>query len=347
MYIVEIHRCDKPIKLTYSAFVIICMRKDLIAKECAMKYKKIVTYLLTVPFFVSTFDADRHAEAQPYNATNFKTTYTTSVQIEMPYELKHQIAEQRASELIDIYIDNAVSGVERIIANKKHNKNYNKAVQAELPGAPRNARQGTLHCLYGQYTQLKRALDSCGDTIQIIPKTEDNAHMSSLSFKRHMSKLYNNSEYDGAIHQGHLYPTESEYQKALDRYLVTRLHRQNADNDSLREKYTKEFEKNNYCVTSLNPGTIIIVSSGHAVMYKGQDEKGKAICCAYNKEHASVPLTTWNTKKSFAADIQKIATKKYEDEIDKIISATKDESKQIQPNYIPLHLLADNYGHKR
>ena len=248
--------------------------------------------------------------------------------ISIDYETKKKLATEKATLLMDKYIDNAVSGTQRIISAKENeNKTYIRAVQSELPGAPRNARQGTLHCLYGQYTQLNRAIKSLGDTIHIIPVTDDNAHMSSSAFKKHMTKLYDNQEYPNAIYSGQLYTSSKEYTKALNRYFK----RNHATSDELQEKYTQEFNKKNYCVKSLNPGTIIIVNSGHAIMYLGQgrikngyfvpDEKnGRAICCTYNAEHAAIPLTTWNTHNSFAADIQNIATKKYEQEIDSMIS---------------------------
>jgi len=244
-------------------------------------------------------------------------------------------ADYKAELLIDKYIDNSISGTNRIIENKK-TKGYLKSVRSELPGAPYNKSQGTLHCLYAHYTQLNRALTDLNDTINIIPTTY-NAHQSSLSFKQQMTKLYDNPEYDDAIHRGHLYATDTEYNRALNKYLGTKMRNKRCDNlDSLRAEYVKNFENNNYCATMLNPGTIIIVNSGHAVMYLGQgkiknnefvsDSNGTAICCAYNTEHPAVRLTIWKTTKSFSADIHKIAKKRYEQELHHIDSLRHEET---------------------
>lgn len=240
-----------------------------------------------------------------------------------------QTVDYKTELLMDKYIDNAVSGTNRIIKNRK-TKGYLKSVRSELPGAPYNKTYGTLHCLYGHYTQLNRALADLNDTINIIPTTS-NAHQASISFKQEMTKLYDNPEYPRAIHHGHLYATDAEYNRALNKYLENRMRGKRGDNsDSLRAEYTKTFEKNNYCATMLNPGTIIIVNSGHAIMYLGQgkiennefvpDSNGTAICCAYNSEHPAVRLNMWKTTKSFAADIRKIAEKKYEQELHRIDS---------------------------
>ena len=193
-------------------------------------------------------------------------------------------------------------------------------MRKELPGAPVNAKHGTLHCLYGQYTQLNRALDQMGDTIQIIPCTK-NAHMATNSFKQQMTKLYDNSEYPNSIHSGHLYTNETEYNIALDKYLSAKTKNATGNIDSLITKHTEDFEKNHFCASQLNPGSIIIVSSGHAIMYLGTgkiengqfvpDDNGSAICCGYNREQPAISLETYNTDKAFAADIQNIATQKY------------------------------------
>jgi len=259
---------------------------------------------------------------QDSSASNakFEQKYSMSAHLENEYDLQKQKIEAKVHQLISTYIDNAVNGAKRILESKKQS-GYSSAVRRELPGAPSHA-----HCLYGQYTQLNRAIAKAGDTIQIIP-IANNAHMATSSFRRNMANLYDNLEYPNSIYSGHLYTTDNEYNKALNTYLSTKTRDKNGNTDSLRTHYTQEFEKNNYCTSKLNPGTIIIVSSGHAVMYLGQGEiknqefvpcaDGQAICCSYNKEHPAIYLNVWDTKNSFAADIKNIATHKYLAQLEK------------------------------
>ena len=309
-----------------------------------MRFKKIIPYILTMSAFLLT-----NAPTSPYtqkakanNSTdykNFNTLYSLSAHMETDYDTTPQITpKEKSTLLINTYIDNAISGIQRIQDAKK-TQPYVRAVRSELPGAPCNSEKhgGTLHCLYGQYTQLQRTLKELGDTIQIIPKTEDNAHMSSLSFKRHMAKLYNKPEYPNAIYSGHLYPTKSEYTRALNKYVKQKcIHVRTNNIDSLHLHYADEFTKDNYCADMLNPGSIIIVNIGHAIMYLGQGHiknkqfvpdsiNGTAICCSYNIEHTAVKLTKWGTTKSFAADIKNIATVKYEQEYKRADSLARAE----------------------
>ena len=283
-------------------------------------FKKTLPYFFTVTVLLSSSALASYDKSGDSHKTNkFEIVDSlSSGTMEASYDIKKQIAENKAIELVANYINNAVSGAKRILDSKKKT-GYLSAVRKELPGAPVNP-QHTLHCLYGQYTQLNRALDQMGDTIQIIPRAS-NAHMATSSFKQQMAKLYKNEEYPNSIYSGHLYSTDKEYNKALDRYLAVKTKGKTENMDSLRAKYTADFEKNNFCASSLNPGTIIIVSSGHAIMYLGQgriennqfvpDANGTAICCSYNAEQPATCLSTWNTDKAFAADIQNIATTKY------------------------------------
>ena len=257
-------------------------------------------------------------ETNSRKVIKFELIDTVSGKTEAEYDLQKQIAENKAIKLVTNYIDNAINGANRILASKKKTS-YPSAVRKELPGAPINS-EHSWHCLYGQYVQLNRTITEIGDTIQIIPRTH-NAHMATSSFKQQMIKLYKNEEYQNSIYSGHLYSTDKEYDKALNRYLTIKTKGKTENIDSLRTKYTADFEKNNFCASCLNPGSIIIVSSGHAIMYLGQgriennqfvpDTNGSAICCSYNAEQPATCLSTWNTDKAFAADIQNIATTKY------------------------------------
>ena len=284
-----------------------------------MKFKKIFPYFLTVTAFLSSNALASYTnETNPRKVIKFELIDTVSGKTEAEYDLQKQIAENKAIKLVTNYIDNAINGANRILASKKKTS-YPSAVRKELPGAPINS-EHSWHCLYGQYIQLNRTITEIGDTIQIIPRTH-NAHMATSSFKQQMTKLYKNEEYPNSIYSGHLYSTDKEYDKALNRYLTIKTKGKTENIDSLRTKYTADFEKNNFCASSLNPGSIIIVSSGHAIMYLGQgriennqfvpDANGSAICCSYNAEQPATCLSTWNTDKAFAADIQNIATTKY------------------------------------
>ena len=282
-------------------------------------FKKTLPYFFTVTVLLSSSALASYDKSGDSHKTNkFEIVDSLSGTMEASYDIKKQIAENKAIELVANYINNAVSGAKRILDSKKKT-GYLSAVRKELPGAPVNP-QHTLHCLYGQYTQLNRALDQMGDTIQIIPRAS-NAHMATSSFKQQMTKLYDNEEYPNSIHRGHLYANETEYNNALNKYLSAKTKGKTDNIDSLRTKYTADFEKNNFCANQLNPGSIIIVSSGHAIMYLGigriennqfvPDENGTAICCGYNCEQTAANLKSWNTDKAFAADIQNIATQKY------------------------------------
>jgi len=283
-----------------------------------MKIKKNIPYILSAAITAAllTFETivSPNINQQSSKLNDFKTKYNISWCKESVYDIQKQKIEEKVQLLIANYIDNALNGTKRIIENK-NKTGYSSAVRKELPGAPIHQ-----HCLYGQYTQLNRAMQQMGDTIQIIP-TANNAHMSTSSFKKYMTKLYGNQQYPNSIHRGHLYTTDAEYNRALEHYINTKTKNQKDPTNKSRDKLIKEFERNNYCASKLNPGTIIIVSSGHAVMYLGQGiiknkkfistKKGQAVCCSYNAEHTAIYLAYWDTKKSFATDLQNIITQKH------------------------------------
>ena len=284
-----------------------------------MKITKIVPYFVLSFSMLLPMNASM-PNASSYKEKDFKQKYSMSAHDESTYDLQRQQSKERAEQLVNTYIDNAINGAKRIIENKKKS-GYYSAVRQELPGAPRG-KHGTLHCLYGQYTQLNRALAQMGDTIKIIPN-EHNAHMSTKSFRHYMSELYNNEKYPNSIYCGHLYASDSDYDAALNKYIAAKTNGKTNVQDSVRNAYAQEFGKNNFCASKLNPGSIIIVTSGHAIMYLGQgkienktfvpDQNGEAICCAYNSEQTAICLSTWNTDRAFAADTKNIVAQKYYD----------------------------------
>ena len=281
--------------------------------------KKLLSYYIPFSlFFLVGVHSNKH-DANALSSADTQSSNKTKITSPYTYNDRNEI---RAMTLTNLYVNKAVSGAQRIMQDKKH-KNYVHAVQSELPGAPRTPGH-TWHCLYGQSTQLNRALNELNDTIQIIPKT-NNAHQASSTFIDQMTKLYSGPEYQNALYRGHLYVTRQEYERALNKYLRVNMRKTDATKaNSLRAELTQKFAKNNFCATTLNPGTIIIVNSGHAVMYLGQgkvkngdfipDANGTAICCSYNAEHTAIELNTWPTSQAFAADIHNIAIVKYKKE---------------------------------
>jgi len=285
-----------------------------------MKLRKIVPYIIFSAATVFPLGVARPYNDKDQNPKEYKEMYSVRAVQESTYDLDKEQVDAKVRIVMENYINNAIDGTQRIIANK-NKTGYYSAVRKELPGAPVSN-----HCLYGQYKQLNRALEQFGDSIQVIPQSS-NAHMSTVSFKYAMAKLYNNNEYSNSIHRGHLYNSEKEYNKCLDRFVAQKTHGKQNVSDSLRNVYISQFEKNNYCASKLNPGTIIIVNSGHAVMYLGigkvknnkfiPDKNGEPVCCAYNREHPAIYLSCWSTSSSFAADIQNIITQKYMAELAK------------------------------
>lgn len=283
-----------------------------------MKLGKIITYVLlgtatVFPLGVVKPNSNKDKD-------EFKELYSAHALREDTYDLDKEKIDAKVRLVMENYIDNAISGTKRIIANQ-NKKGYSSAVRKELPGAPVSH-----HCLYGQYKQLNRALEQFGDSLQVIPQNS-NAHMSTSNFKSAMAKLYNNDEYANSIHRGRLYNSKKEYDKSLDKFVAQKTYGKQNVSDSLRNVYVSQFEKYNYCASDLNPGTIIIVNSGHAVMYLGigkiknnefvPDENGEPVCCAYNREHPAIYLSCWSTSSSFAADIQNIITQKYYAQLEK------------------------------
>ena len=285
-----------------------------------MKFRQIIPYIIFSAATVFPLGVAKPYNNKDKNQKEFHELYSEHALQETTYDLDKEKIDEKVRIVMENYINNAIGGTQRIITNK-NKTGYYSAVRKELPGAPVSQ-----HCLYGQYTQLNRALQQFGDSLQVIPQSS-NAHMSTTSFKSAMTKLYNNNEYSNSIHRGRLYNSKKEYNKSLDKFVTQKTYGKQNVSDSLRNVYVSQFEKNNYCASNLNPGTIIIVNSGHAVMYLGigkiknnkfiPDENGEPVCCAYNREHPAIYLSCWSTSSSFAADIQNIITQKYMAQLEK------------------------------
>ena len=241
--------------------------------------------------------------------------------------------DKKAQELCDTYIEFVLQGQKNIKNNKAR---YRRAVQQELPGAPMTPGH-TWHCIYGQYTQLNRALKSLGDTITLIPYDGRNA---CPAFRTEMQKKYSGTEYAGALHSGKMFKSDNDYNRAMNAYLKYN-HINDSTPDDKRNAVIARFEKNNFKASDLHPGTIIIVqhnnasSNTHAIMFLGrgrvengefiEDKNGKFIYAGYNNESVGDIFTTYNTNRIFAADIYNIASVSYAKELQNVKNMTNQE----------------------
>lgn len=279
-----------------------------------MRFKLFYKYLLagslmTLPKGISDF----HKTDMPAHAYKIEQTELFATQAKI---------DAKARELCDTYIDFVLQGQQNI---KSRRGGYYAAVSKELPGAPLG-----WHCIYGQYIQLNRALEKMGDTITLVPFTSRNA---CPTFRSEMRKKYSAPEYNGAIHNGKMFRSDAEYNRALAAFL-----KHNHITDSVdaqkRNSVIARFEKNNFKASCLHPGAIIIVqhnntpSNTHAIMYLGRgriendkfvaDENGGFIYAGYNNESVGDIFKTYNTNHIFAADIYNIARVDYAKELNRV-----------------------------
>ena len=237
--------------------------------------------------------------------------------------------QKKAKELCDLYISNVLQGQKNI---KQGNKNYRKSVKIELPGAPVG-----LHCVYGQYVQLTRALEDLGDTLTLIPR---DASRACPTFRTEMRKKYSGDEYSGAIYNGKMFKSDAAYNRALAEFL--KHHNVTEETpDSVKSKWIEKFEKNNFSVDALHPGAILVIQKNsnpnntHAVMFVGRghvkngefipDVNGKAIYAGFNNESVGDIFTSYSTDRIFAADIYQIAAVSYTKEYEQVQGMTNEQ----------------------
>lgn len=254
-------------------------------------------------------------------------------------QMEQDFFDAKASELRDKYVENMVTSQQKLgpLVGKS---GYRNAVRRELPGAPVG-----MHCVYGQYTHLSRALQELGDTLTIIPK---DGGRSCVNFKAQMRQKYNSPEFEGCLHEGKMYQSDSLYQVALQGFL-TRNHVTSKTSDEVRAKLEKEFAKKNFSVESLEPGTMLVVprrrgsrSQFHMIMFLGRgkvengrfvpDQNGKYIYTGHNRETIGDLFKTWDTSLVFAADTKKITS---------ILYAKEWESIKSMDNNGLIHFISD------
>lgn len=270
----------------------------------------------------------------PTNLLPEKLAYANVLQYDVAREnaLNQVFLENKADSLCSTYMNNMISAQQRLnpLLGKR---GYAAAVRRELPGAPVYK-----HCVWGQYTQLSRALDARGDTLTIIPQ---GARTACVAFKNLMAKKYSAPEYAGCIHSGVMHETDSAYNVALNKFL-SRKHIAADAPDSVRNAMVAQFAKTNFSADQLDSGAILIVpryrgsrSKFHAIMYLGRgrvekgkfiaDENGRHIYVGHNRETMGDLFRTYDASNVFAADTKKIAAAEYAKEWSKIENMTNEE----------------------
>ncbi|MDW3024602.1 MAG: hypothetical protein R8N50_02850 [Alphaproteobacteria bacterium] len=258
--------------------------------------------------------------------------------ITVPYDsiteqvINETYLDDKVDSLLDKYVGKMLKSQEKLHPLLGRN-GYRAAVRAELPGAPVG-----MHCVYGQYTHLSRALDEMGDTLTIIPQ---GGHTSCSGFKYHMSKKYNTPEFGGCIRTGKMHESDSAYNTALNKYLSRNKVGATAS-DSVRQVYTKKFAADNFSADALDAGAILIVPRNrgnnnlfHAIMYLGRglikqgqfiaDSMGRHIYVGHNRENIGYLFSAYDVSNVFAADTRKIVRAEYAKELKRIESMSTEE----------------------
>ena len=251
------------------------------------------------------------------------------------YIVDNQVTNARllakAENLRATYMDNVLAAQSKI-APYRGTQKYRSTVRRELPGAPVGN-----HCMYGQYTQLMRALDETGDTLTIVPKTGQSA---CAEFKRQMRSKYRGAEYAGCIKEGRVFQSDSAYNVALNNYLASRgiTDKTPADKRAMAEG---DFMAHNFSAEQIKPGSIWIVprpnvrGKFHAVMFLGrghiedgrfvESPDGTYMYAGFNSERIGDMFATYNTSNVFSADIEKIARVDYDKELKRLESLPVDQ----------------------
>lgn len=272
------------------------------------------------------------------------TTFTTDPGLRMEYmvsvpynsgvdrAITNSYLDDKADSLCNAYISNmlrAQAKLEPLLGKR----GYSAAVRAELPGAPVGQ-----HCVWGQHTQLSRALKQRGDTLTVIPQ---GGRTSCILFKHFMREKYSTPEYDGAIKDGVMHKSDSAYTVSLNKYLAR--NKVSVDTpDSVRQSFVNKFAAHNFSADSLDSGSILIVprhhgsrNTFHAIMYLGRgrvengafipDSNGVHIYTGHNRETMGDLFKTYDTSNVFAANTKKIVRTGYAQELARVQSMSKDE----------------------
>lgn len=302
-------------------------------------FHKVVPYVLAGSAIMMSHDA---AEAQTTNtpapvlpnAKNTLMVMPTAIASHQPapiLSIDRKLTDTkliaRAENTVDLYIGNMLAAEKRL-RSKVGTKGYHAAVRAELPGAPVG-----VHCVYGQYTQLARALNETGDTLTVIPS---GAKAACIQFKDQMRKKYRGPEYNNAIHEGVIYESKDEYDAALEKYLAAHGVNEKTTGDKI-SKLAEDFAATHYSADQIAPGSIMIVprfrgskNKFHAIMFLGRgriengnfipDPSGRYMFTAHNREKIGDFFKSWDTSNVFTADVQKILQTEYAKELKRLES---------------------------
>ncbi|MBD5400177.1 hypothetical protein HDR61_00295 [bacterium] len=298
-------------------------------------YKKIVPYMLlssAALFSNHSANAQSTKDAVPEFKNSNEMIAHASYEYHTQYTIKQNRIQERAENTRVMYVENMLGAQKRLAPTLK-TKGYANAVRNELPGAPVG-----LHCMYGQYTQLMRALNENGDTITVIPNT---AKSACIAFKDQMRKKYAKPEYAGAIKEGRAFESDSAYNAALQEYLTRQGITEHSPSDK-RSAATAAFAAKNFSVEHVNPGSIWIVprfrgakTQFHAIMFLGAgriqagefvaDANGRYMYTAHNLEKIGDLFKSWDMSNVFSADIEKILTVEYSKELKRLESMPRDK----------------------
>ncbi len=240
--------------------------------------------------------------------------------------------DKKAESLCEKYMENMLAAQQRL-GPLLGTRGYRAAVRRELPGAPVG-----LHCVYGQCTQLSRALSEMGDTLTIVPP---DARRACAQFKYQMRGKYSAPEYAGCIREGRMYSSDAAYNKALKQYLARRNIKPDAA-DSIRACATADFARKNFSADELEAGTMMVVpryrgskTKFHMIMFLGRgriengqfvaDPSGRHVYTGHNRETIGYLFDQWDVSNVFAADTKKIARVEYAKEWKRIESKSREE----------------------
>ncbi len=296
-----------------------------------MSFKKIIPYVLipaSVFFGGMVRISNSNASAKTATGTHAiaaldaNTVHFNAMIDIMNPEIKSRMdqmsLDKKADDLVDKYVANMLNAQQKLKPLLGTVK-YRSAVRQELPGAPVG-----YHCVYGQYTQLNRALRDMGDTLTIVPT---DASRACIAFKSKMRKKYAAPEYQNTIHEGHMFESDSAYNVALDKYMARRKIAPDAP-DSVRNAVAAQFASKNFSADGLSAGTMLVVpryrgskNKFHMIMLLGRgriengkfvpDDTGRYIYTGHNREIIGDLFETWDVLNVFAADTRKIARAQY------------------------------------
>ncbi|MDE5615902.1 MAG: hypothetical protein K2I81_03670 [Alphaproteobacteria bacterium] len=305
-------------------------------------YKKVVPYLIlgsAAMFSNNSANAQKIEEPDlpkpklemqvPNELIAKNTSVVNTVQ---PYTIVQSRLMARAETTCGMYIENMLAAQKRL-QPKIGTRGYRTAVRKELPGAPVG-----LHCMYGQYTQLMRALNENGDTLAVIP---DGGKSACVAFKDQMRRKYTKPEYAGAIKEGRAFESDSAYNAELGKYLARRGIGDSTD-IAKRDAAIAEFAKHNFSLAHVNPGSIMIVprfrgskNKFHAIMFLGEgriesgefmpDATGKYMFTAHNRERIGDIVKNWDMSNVFSADIEQILQVEYAKELKRLESMSREQ----------------------